>query len=63
MTNVELRKKLEKFPDNMMVFLGERMSEFTYGLLNTVAEKEINFKEDPDGKTLATETCIILTED
>lgn len=58
----ELINELEKYPDNMDVFIDERATDFTYGLLNSVKVKKVNFKEDPNGQTLATNDCIILSE-
>jgi hypothetical protein len=63
MTVKELKQKLEQYPDNMDVFLDERTTEFTYGLLNSISSKKINFKESPDdSEILARETVLILSE-
>lgn len=62
MTKKDLIKALEPFDENMEVFLDERVSEFDYGLLNTVRVQKINFREEPDGKDLASYDCIILSE-
>lgn len=63
MTKKDLIKALEPFDENMEVFLDERVSEFDYGLLNTVRVQKINFKEDPSGKTLTSYNCIVLSEE
>jgi hypothetical protein len=63
MTVKALKKELEKYPDNMDVFIAERKTEFTYGLLNTVQSKEIAFMESPDDEVLATDTVVILDEE
>lgn len=64
MTVGELKKQLEKYPDTLQVFLGERMTDFTYGLLNTVAETEIEFHEDEEyDEPMAVDRVVILTED
>lgn len=64
MTVKELIENLQKYPSNMEVFLSERKTEFTYGLLNSVSSKQINFKEDPfDDEVLATDTVVILDEE
>jgi hypothetical protein len=55
------RKLLEG--ENLDVFLDERQTEFTYGILNTVREGTINLKEQIDGDTLSTDDVIILSED
>lgn len=59
----ELKQKLDLYPDDMDVFLAERQTEFSYGLLNSVRKEIINCKETPDGKVLAKETVIILDEE
>jgi len=62
----ELKKELEKYPDNMDVFLDERLTDFRFGLLNTVSTREISFIENPDDE-ITDETpvveCLVLTED
>lgn len=63
MTASELIKELQKYPPNMDVFLDERLTEFKYGLLNSVGSKEIIFSEDPDSKPLSIDRVIILSED
>lgn len=63
MTVKELKKQLEKYPDHMMVFIAERKTEFTYGLLNSIDSKEIAFKESPTDEVLATDHVVILDEE
>jgi len=62
MTVLELKKLLEQYPDDMEVFVDERISEFNYGLLNSVQSKEIDFVEDPEGEPLAQKEVVILSE-
>ena len=45
MTVKELKEKLNEYPDSMDVFLDERLTEFTFGLLNGIREQEILFYE------------------
>lgn len=63
MTIKELKRELEQYPDNMDVFMAERTSDFTYGSVNGVSSKKINFMEEPDGKALASDTVVIIHED
>lgn len=63
MTAKELIEKLKQYPDNMEVFMDERITDFTYGLLNSVAEKEINFMEEPGGPILSRDKVIVLSEE
>ena len=58
-----LKKAIEHLPDHMDVFVGERLTEFKYGLVNSTTVKEINFMEEPDGEPMATDTVFILMED
>jgi len=59
----ELKQIIKDMPDEMDVFIGERKTEFTYGLVNSAVIREINFKEDPDGEVLAREKVLILSEE
>lgn len=63
MTVKELKQQLEKYPDHMLVFVGERMTDFTYGMVNTVSLKEISFMEEPGDEPLATYTVVVIEED
>ena len=63
MTIKELREKIKDLPDNMDVFVDERLTEFRYGLVNTAEVKEINFMEEPDGEVLSRDKVLVLTED
>lgn len=65
MTKEQLLEAIKDLPDNMDVFMGERSTDFTYGLVNSVRVKEIEFKEDPDpdSPVLAKDRVIVLTED
>lgn len=59
----QLKAELAKYPDDMDVFVAERKTDFTYGLVNSIRSKRINCMEEPDGKTLAKETVVILDEE
>ncbi len=56
-------KNLPKEFDNLDVFMSERTTDFTYGLVNSFRIKEINFSEEPDGEVLAREKVLILDEE
>lgn len=62
MTNKELQEKLKQYPDNMEIFLSDRVTDFDYGLLEFVEKKTINFSEEPGGKVLSTDEVIVLGE-
>jgi hypothetical protein len=59
----ELKEKLNEFPDNMDVFVSERVTDFSYGLVNSVYIKEINFVEEPGGEVLSCDKVVIIDED
>lgn len=63
MTIKELKEKIANLPDNMDVFVAERKTEFTYGLVNSALVKKINFKEEPDGEVLAQDNVLVLDEE
>lgn len=63
MTVKELKEKIATLPDNMDVFVAERKTEFTYGLVNTAFVKKINFMEEPDGEVLAQDNVLVLDEE
>jgi len=59
----QLKQELEKYPDDMDVFIDERLTDFRYGLLNGVTKKEINFMEEPNSEPLSKDTVVVLGED
>lgn len=59
MTVKELKNGLSKYPDDMPVYLAERVTEYDYGLLNSIEHAEIEIDEDNETLTIA----IILTEE
>jgi hypothetical protein len=63
MTVKELKEELAKYSDNMDVFVAERKTEFSYGLVNRTYVKEINFVEEPDGEVLCRDKVVVLDEE
>ena len=63
MTVKELIKELQKHSENMDVFVAERKTGFTYGLVNSVSKKEIDFIEEPDGEVLSKYNVIVIDEE
>jgi len=63
MTVKELKEKIANLPDNMYVFVAERKTEFTYGLVNSAFVKKINFMEEPDGEVLTQDNVLVLDEE
>lgn len=59
----ELREIIANIPDNMDVFIAERKTEFTYGLVNNAYVKKIGFVEEPNGEVLAEDNVFILDEE
>lgn len=65
MTVKELKQQLDKYPDNMDVFLSERKTEFAFGLLNSIYSEEVMFVDGPtddDGES-PKEIVVILDEE
>lgn len=69
MTVKQLKEKLAQYPDDMDVFVAERKTEFTYGLVNSVRKDEIIFTENPDfadfgeDEVQARDTVVIIDEE
>lgn len=63
MTVEQLRTALEGLPDNMDVFMDERKTDFSYGLLNSVRIDQINFMEEPNGRVFSCDHVVILDEE
>lgn len=65
MTVKELKQELSKYPDNMDVFMAERKTDFSFGLLNSIIKREVVFSEDPDYITEvhAKDEVLILDEE
>jgi hypothetical protein len=59
----QLKEKIANLPDSMEVFVAERKTEFTYGIVNTAYVQEIEFMEEPFGEPLAQAEVFILDED
>ena len=64
MTIKQLKEAIKDLPDNMDVFIDERITDFTYGLVNNATVREIDFYEDHgDEKPLARDKVLVLSED
>lgn len=63
MTVKQVREELSKYPDSMDVFLTERVTDFTYGLANSVCSKEIDFMEEPGAPVLAKDKVVVISEE
>jgi len=63
MTIAQLKEAIKDFPDNMDVFVCERKTDFSYGLVNSVYTKEINFSEEPGGEIEARDIVVVIDEE
>lgn len=66
MTIKELKNIIRDLPDNMDVFIGERVTEYAYGLVNSGLVKEIDFydEDDPENEDIqAKDEVFVLTEE
>lgn len=60
----EFRKQTAHLADHTDIFIGERLTEFKYGLVNSATFKTITFSEDTDGEgESATDDVLVLEED
>ena len=59
----KLKEQIEHLPDNMDVFMDERLTDFRYGLVNSAITKEINFTEEPGGEVLSKDNVLVLGEE
>ena len=59
----ELKEMIKDIPDNTEIFVGKRMTEFDYGLINSAKIKEINFMEDFGDKPLCKANVLVLEEE
>jgi len=60
----EFRERTKNMPDNTDIYIGERLTEFKYGLVNSAAFKTISMTEEPDGSgESAKDDVLILEED
>lgn len=64
MTLKEFRQATAHLPDDMEIFIGERLTEETYGLVNSIRTKEISVCDYEEPWEIAEyRTVLILTED
>jgi hypothetical protein len=61
MTIKELKQAIADLPDDMDVYIGERLTMYEYGLVNSLRVGEIDFYNE-DVELLRTEKALILTE-
>ena len=59
----DLKEKIKDLPDTMEVFIDERVTEFTYGLVNSVKVKRVDFVEETGSEVLATDDVLVLSEE
>lgn len=64
MTIKQLKQAIADLPDNMDVFIGLRLTEFDYGLVNSAYVKKIDFYDSESDETpLASDDVFVLEED
>ena len=63
MTIKKLKEIIKDLPDHMDVFIGERSTEFAYGLVNSVRVDQIDFYDSECSEIpLSHDTVFILEE-
>lgn len=63
MTVKKLRDVLDGLPDNMDVFMGERLTEFDYGLVNSAVVEEITLYDESNNEVSAKVKVLVIKED
>lgn len=64
MTVIQLIHQLNKYPNDMDVFLAERKTEFSFGLLNSVTKQKVDFFDSVDDEEpICSTECVILDEE
>lgn len=63
MTLGEFREKTKDYSDHLELFIDERLTDFKYGLVNSIEKKKINFSEENGGGPKARVEVIVLSED
>ncbi len=64
MTIKQLKQAIADLPDHMDVFIGERSTEFAYGLVNSASVKKIDFYDSESDETpLASDNAFVLEEE
>jgi hypothetical protein len=59
----KLKQAIANLPDDMEVFIGERLTEEAYGLVNSVREQTITVGDDEDAEIYEQMRVFVLTED
>lgn len=59
----QLKQIISQLPNSMDIFMDERITDFTYGLVNSAQVKQISFQEEPDSKPLCSDTVLVLSEE
>lgn len=59
----QLKRAIAALPDDMEVFIGERLTEEAYGLVNSVREQTITVGDEEDYEYREERRVFVLTED
>lgn len=66
MTVKELKEALSQYPDDMRVFVAERVTEYEFGLVNGIGSQHIYFGDDDydddDNNPVPNETVVVIGE-
>lgn len=58
----QLKEAIKDLPDNMDVMIYETFSEFTHTTAERAEVEDVGFYEEPGGKKLASEKCLVIRE-
>lgn len=59
----QMREALEGLPDNMDIFMGERLTEFDYGLVNSAIVETIRLYDEFNNEVNAPVKVLVIKED
>lgn len=65
MTIKELKNKIENLPDRMEVLIGERITDHTYGYVNSAEVKKVLFYDegDPENEDVQAQDDVFVLEE
>lgn len=63
MTIKQLKEIIKDLPNDMLVYVDERRTEYTYGYVNTAEVQQINIMDEHDNVTDEDVRVLILSEE
>ena len=63
MTIKQLKEIIKDLPDDLLIYVDERRTEYTYGYVNTAEVQQINIMDEHDNVTDEDVRVLILSEE